>query len=231
METPAIMDIIVAALFAFFTIWGARRGLFRSLAGLVIVIVALVGASMIASTFSAPAVKLLSPLVERHIETRVDAAVQTQTPQVEMPEADVEGLSLDQLLALLGIDPHFTDTLAQQAQEKIQDTGVSIAMAVVESLAQSVIHALLFGISFFGLMLLLKVLVGAMDLVLKLPGLHLLNGIGGAVFGLMEGAVLLLLAMWLVQRLGYSVEKLAEGSILLKACATYAPLGALSFIQ
>lgn len=231
METPAIMDIIVAALFAFFTIWGARRGLFRSLAGLVIVIVALVGASMIASAVSAPAAKLLSPLVERRIELRVDQAVTAKTPQVEMPEAEVDGLSLDQLLGLLGLDPNFTDTLAQQAQKKIQDTGVSIAMAVVESLAQSVIHALLFGISFFALMLLLHVLMRAMDLVLKLPGLHLLNGIGGAAFGLAEGAVLLLLTLWLIQRLGYSVEKLAEHTILLKGYTTYAPFDVLSFIQ
>ena len=35
-----------------------------------------------------------------------------------------------------------------QTQEKIQDTGVSLVMAVVESLAQSILYAALFLVSF-----------------------------------------------------------------------------------
>lgn len=234
MKIPAIIDLIVAAGLLLFMIWGAKRGLFRALAGLVIVIAALVGASLIASTFSAPAAKLLSPLVEQHIENRVEGLVAAEADAaVDMPEITVEpdALSLEQLLELLGLNPNFTQSLAQEAQAKIQDTGVSIAMAVVESLAQSVIHALLFGSSFFVLLLLLNVLMRAMDLVLKLPGLHLLNGIGGAAFGLVEGTVLLFLALWLVQRCGYSVEKLVGDSVLLGFFTTYAPFDALSLLQ
>ena len=47
MTTSVIMDMIVAIVLVTFTIFGARRGLFRALAGLVAVIVALVGAGII----------------------------------------------------------------------------------------------------------------------------------------------------------------------------------------
>lgn len=232
MATPVIMDLIAAASLAFFTIWGIRRGLFRSLAGLVIVIVSLVGAGMIASTFTAPVTKLVSPLVERCVEYRVENLTTPQSPQVEMPEAEVESeLSLDQILERLGLGKDFTQSLAREAGQRIQETGVSIATAVVQSLAQSVIHAVLYILSFLLLSLLLHILVGAMDLVLKLPGLHLLNTLGGAAFGLLEGAVLLFLALCLAQKLGLPVAKLAEDTILLEFYMTHVPAGVVSFLQ
>ena len=54
MTTPVIIDIIVAAVLLGFTAYGARRGLLQTMAGLVIVVVALVGAGIIAATFSGP---------------------------------------------------------------------------------------------------------------------------------------------------------------------------------
>ena len=55
------------------------------------------------------------------------------------------------------------DSLAQQAQEKVQDTGVSIAMAVVESVAQSMIYGILYIVSFTLLLWGLKILIRATD--------------------------------------------------------------------
>ena len=60
-------------------------------------------------------------------------------------------------------------------------------MAVVESLAQSILYAALFLVSFVGLTILLKLLIRAMDLVLRRQGPHLVNALGGAVIGLIEG--------------------------------------------
>ena len=56
-------------------------------------------------------------------------------------------------------------------------------------MAQSILYAALFLVSFVGLTILLKLLIRAMDLVLQLPGLHLVNALGGAVIGLIEGAL------------------------------------------
>lgn len=101
-----------------------------------------------------------------------------------MPEADVqedealEGFGIEDLLALLGIDQDVRDSITQQAQETVRDTGVSVASAVVESIAGTMIYGALFLIAFLVLMILLHILVKAMDLVLKLPGLHGLNALG-----------------------------------------------------
>lgn len=241
MTTPVIMDIIVAAVLVTFTIFGARRGLFRALAGLVAVIVALVGAGIIANTLSEPAAKLMTPLIQSHIEEKVDDAVTEQSgqaPQVDgvptdpMDEADEGALSVEDLLSLLGLDQDVRDSLAQQAQEKVRDTGVSIAMAVVESVAQSMMYGILYIVSFTLLLWGLKLLIRATDLVLKLPGLHLANSLCGGAIGLIEAGLLVFLVIWVARRLGVSFETdTVAATHLLRFFTTNTPLSALSFLQ
>ena len=223
MTTPVIIDVIMAVVLIAAVIYGAHRGLFRALAGLAVVIVALVGAAIIANT----------PLIREQIETKVDEAMARQSQEVQMPEEDVdEGFAIEDLLALMGLDEDVRNSLASQTQEKIQDTGVSLVMAVVESLAQSILYAALFLVSFVGLTILLKLLIRAMDLVLQLPGLHLVNSLGGAVIGLIEGALVLFLAIWVLRRFGVSFETdTVSATHILRFFATHTPLSALSLLQ
>ena len=222
MTTPVIIDVIMAVVLIAAVIYGAHRGLFRALAGLAVVIVALVGAAIIANTLAAPAARLVTPLIREQIETKVDEAMARQSQEVQMPEEDVdEGFAIEDLLALMGLDEDVRNSLASQTQEKIQDTGVSLVMAVVESLAQSILYAALFLVSFVGL-----------TILLKLPGLHLVNALGGAVIGLIEGALVLFLAIWVLRRFGVSFETdTVSATHILRFFATHTPLSALSLLQ
>ena len=66
MTTPVIIDAIVVVILVGFCLFGARRGLFQAFAGLVTMIVALVGAGIIAASFSGPVTGLVAPLIEDH---------------------------------------------------------------------------------------------------------------------------------------------------------------------
>ena len=106
MTTPVIIDVIMAVVLIAAVIYGAHRGLFRALAGLAVVIVALVGAAIIANTLAAPAARLVTPLIREQIETKVDEAMARQSQEVQMPEEDVdEGFArtLLQRVAALGV--------------------------------------------------------------------------------------------------------------------------------
>ena len=223
MTPPVIIDVIMAVVLIAAVIYGAHRGLFRALAGLAVVIVALVGAAIIANTLAAPAARLVPPLNREQIETK----------EAQMPEEDGdEGCAIEDLLALMGLDEDVRNSLASQTQEKIQDTGVSLVMAVVESLAQSILYAALFLVSFVGLTILLKLLIRAMDLVLQLPGLHLVISLVGAVIRLIEGALVLFLAIWVLRRFGVSFETdTVSATRILRYFATHTPLRALSLLQ
>ena len=235
MTTPVIIDIVVAAVLLGFAVYGGKRGLFRALSGLLAVVVALVGAGIIAATFTTPVTKVVTPLIAGHIEEKVEnaMAVQSAGSGVQMPEADTEDPSaIQDLLAILGLDDEVRSRLAEEVQEKVRDTGASIAAAVVESMVRSFIYGTLYILSFAVLLLLMKVLIGAMDLVLKLPLLRGLNTLGGAAVGLVEGALLLFLAVWVLRRLGVSFESeaLAEAHIL-RIFTANTPLGVLSHLQ
>ena len=232
MTTPVIIDAIVVVILVGFTIFGAKRGLLQALAGLLSVIVALVGAGIIAATFAPPAAKLVSPFITQRIEEKVEEAMAVQADAgVHMPEAE-DSSAIGELLSILGLDDDVRGSLTEKVQEKVRDTGASLAAAVVESLAQSFIYGVLYILSFAALLLLMKVLVGAMGLVLKLPLLRGLNTLGGAAVGLVEGALLLFLAVWVLRRLGVSFESeaLADAHIL-RIFTANTPLGVLSHLQ
>lgn len=237
MTTPVIIDAVAVAILAFFVLWGAHQGLLRSLAGLLTIVVALVGAGLIAGALADSAARLAGPLVEERIRTQVDEAITAQSSQkVEMPELDVEGgdeeFDIQDLLALMGLDQDVRDSLTEEIQEKAVDAGTTIAAAVVESVVRSVLYGVVFLLSFLALTVLLKLAIGALDLVAKLPGLHLLNTLGGAAAGLVQGVVLAFLAIWIARRLGVSFEtETVAQTHILHFFTTNTPLSALSFLR
>ena len=229
MTAPVIIDAVVVLILVGFTIFGVKRGLLQTLAGLVIAVVALVGAGMIAATFSGPLARLAAPLIEHRIEQKVDAAIEKQTAQ--MPEAETE-LEIEPLLALLGLDKDVRGSLVKKTEETVRDTGVSVATAVVTSIAQSMIYGVLYILSFLALLVLLHVLFKAMDLLVRLPGLRGLNALGGGLLGLIEGALLLFLIVWAARRLGVSFEAEPFASAhILAVFTTHTPLSVLTFFK
>ena len=230
MTVPVIIDAVVVLILVGFTVIGARRGLLQTLTGLVIVVVALVGAGMIATTFSGPAAKLAAPLIEKQIEKKIDAAIAESAPAESAPAA--EDSQLEEILSLLGLDTEVRNSLAEKAQDTVRGTGVSVAAAVVTSIAQSMIYGVLYILSFVALSVLLHVLFKAMGLLTKLPGIHSLNALGGGLLGLIEGTLLLFLAVWAARRLGVSFEAqpFADAHIL-AVFTTHTPLSVLTFFK
>ena len=229
MSAPVIMDIAAAAVLLLFLILGARAGLIRSLAGLVIVVVALVGAGMIAATFADPAAKLAAPMIEKAVTQKVEEAITAETGMLDTERADPE---IGELLSMLGLDEEVKEGITNRAEQTIRDTGVSVISAVVESLCRSVIYGLLYILSFLGLWLLLHVLAKAMDLLARLPGLSTLNALGGAALGFVKGVLVLFLAIWAARRLGVSfeTEEVAQ-TYILQFFAAHTPLSMLSLLQ
>lgn len=208
MAIPVIIDIIAAAILLGFTVSGAKRGLFRALAGLVMILLALAGARMAAEKLTVPTVELMRPVLEHRIETKLDAALGVPEESGQMPEESTEadGLDARDLLALLGVEGGKLDDLTAKVQESVRDTGVSLLTAVAESLAEPVLYSVIFLLAFLLLVVGLNLLAKLLDLAMKLPVLHGANALGGGVVGFLEGAVVLLLLTLLLLRLDVPLE-------------------------
>lgn len=205
MTTPAIIDLIAASVLLGFAIAGARRGLFRTLAGLLIILLAMTGARMAAETAAEPAARFLAPVLEQRIQRRLDETLpRTPAEPGRMPETVEPGV--EELLELLGVSGERLSVLAEAAREQIRDTGASILTAAALSAAESLLYGILYMLAFAVLTVLLHLAAKALDLVLKLPGLHGVNALGGFLAGLLEGALVLLVLTLLLRSLGAPLE-------------------------
>ncbi len=241
MNAPVIIDGIVALILLGFLAWGARRGLVRTAASLLIAAAALIGAGIAANALTPAAARVLQPVIERQVEKRVDEALNAVRPEKPhlkddgalppSPESEDGGQSPEELLALLDIDSDAASAIAERAEGLVRDEGVDLLTAVIRSVANSILHAILFCLSFVLLLIALKLLAGALDLAAKLPGLHALNALGGGAVGLVQGALALFLAVWVLRQFGVSFEAAADQTVLLRFFATHTPLGALSALR
>ena len=133
MTTPVIIDAIVVILLVAFVVYGTMRGLLRTLAGLVIVVAALIGAGMAAATFSEPVAGLVTPLVEAPVSEKVQSVIAEQMGDpVQLP--DLENVPMRDVLERLGIDEAGWEPLVERAQQSVTETGTAVVHAVTGSL-------------------------------------------------------------------------------------------------
>ena len=241
MTTTVIIDAAVVIVLVIFALVGAKRGLFRALAGLVILVLSLVGAGMLATTFAPPLAEMVAPALEGYVSQQVETAFSAQ-----FGETDLTGTALtlelpdlgqlEALLEQLGVDAEDWGIMAENIQISILEDGAAVQDAVLDAVLEPLVHTLMYGIvyilAFVLLMVLLHVLFGAMNLVTKLPGLRTLNTLGGGILGFAEGILLVFLGVWVARQLGVSFdsEALADAHIL-HMFTTNSPLSALSFLN
>lgn len=201
MTAPVIIDIIAAGLLIGFAVWGARRGLFRALAGLLIVVLAMAGARFAADALAPPAAEWAQPAIQRYIEKRLDEALPEEGDHL------TEEFLPEELLELLGVAGVHLEDLADRARESVRETGADILTSVARSVTEAFFHGAVEVLAFLLLVVLLNLAARAMDLALRLPVLHTANALGGAAVGLVEGALAVWLLALLLGRLGVSVEE------------------------
>ena len=206
--------LVLAALIA--AAWlGARRGLLKSLAGLLIVVVALLGASWAADHLTEPVAQWIEPRVTQRVEQKIEESHAADAGQM-LQALSFRGDSLQKLL----------DTVSQ----RVQETGESLIRAVSLSVARSVASTAVYVVVFLILLVLLWLLMKPLNaIVTRLPLVSTVNGLGGAALGLVCGGLTLFVVVWAMQRFGWLITPdLVEKTTLLKFFATQTPLGLLA---
>lgn len=222
--TAIIIDVILVAILLVFLWRGKEKGLILSLCGLVAVLVALVGANMIADA--------LAPRVAEAMEPRFAAAIQETIGQeledrLSQSGAEVDGVLGETLSLLKGTSLYqsISQAVHQAVEQGIDQVGETLGAVIARSIAQSVAHMLLFFVSFVLLLLGWILLSRALDLAFKLPVLNTLNRFGGAALGLLKGCILLFVAAWVLDYFGGVIApETVEQTYVLKFFMTTNPV-------
>ena len=205
-----IADLLIAAALLAAVVIGARRGLLRSLTGLVVVVLA----SWAADRLADPVAQKLSPLVERRIEQKL-------TQQ--------ESASAESVLADFGFIGERLQELTQQVVRAAQESGASLLAALSQSVAHSVAYTLVYVVSFVLLLLVLGLLSKPLQLVTKLPVIHGANAVGGGALGLLWGALVVFVVVWALRKFDILLTpETVEQSRLLRFFAEHSPLDWIS---
>lgn len=222
-----LLDVVVLALLALFVYLGAKKGLVRSLCGLLAVLVAFGGASLTA--------KALAPAVGRALEPRLTAAIEQQLDrQMEQAGGSLEGalddLPLQDVLDLLrdmGFYEELIDTVDRAVDSGLTQAAASAAAQAAAAIAQALAFRLIFAAAFAVLLAVWAVISRSLNLVARLPGLHTLNQLGGALIGLFKGGLLLFLAGWLLSMGALIPAEVVQQTYLLQFFMTNTPLSLL----
>ena len=223
-----IFDLAILAILALFFWRGYARGLVLTLCSLLAVFVALIGASFLSNALAEPVAKAIEPTVASSIHDTVTSYYQhSPAENTSTEEADwLAQLPLEELLEPLR-DSRFFQGFAETFQKAVDDKAADIvthaAQALAHFVAVQIARIVIFAVAFFAVLIAWFFLSHALDLVAKLPVLSTVNAWGGGAVGLVKGALIVYIAVWLL-RGSYIPPAAIEGSYLLKFFVSAIPL-------
>ena len=204
-----VIDAILAAVLVGLVWLGAKRGLMKSLAGVIGVGAAFFGASWCANRFVTPVSRWLEPLLRESIRQKLSGQ---------------DGADAGELLSAFAFDTHSLEKILEDVAQRVKETGESVFSAVTESVSHSIAYGIVYAAAFIAILLLKP-----LDLAGKLPVVRTVNAWGGALLGLVWAVLLLFAAVWLMQRFNWVVTpELIRDSILLKFFAENNPIGLIA---
>lgn len=194
-----VLDAVIAAVLVYCFVLGVRRGLILTLCSLLAVLLALVGGWYLSTHYAAPLQERLEPVLAERL------APQGEEPAADQPETAPPPLPARFLQAV-------QERMIAAGQSAAEATTAAWAAAIAALLAKSI----LFLAGFVAVLLVWTLLCRVLDLVARLPGLHLLNKVLGGAVGLVKGVLLLMVARWaLCDLLGWiGPDVIAESRLL-----------------
>lgn len=183
MSNALICDGLVLLVLLVFVLWGYCRGLIMTVASVVVLVTACVGATLVSDTLTPVLTQALTPKMEAYLESYLDE--QGVPSAQDTMESYLAGSELEMFL------PFLEQELTGEIGDAVEEFASSTVSAVAERITQGVLQAGIWLVTFLVLQILLSILIRAVDLVSKLPVISTANAVGGAIIGVLWGVVVL----------------------------------------
>ncbi|MBR5095205.1 MAG: CvpA family protein [Oscillospiraceae bacterium] len=212
-----ILDILLLVIVALCTWTGYKRGLIGGVAGILAVLIALFGGSLLSSAYSHEVVPALEPFVDGYIDSQ-----NIRDDVLETLGYGSSDLSLEDILArdsslrydyavecmkIVGLYQDRAEEQARKAVDYADRNGGGMTEAVVATLCDTVTFVAGLTIAFLLILILLVAIGNIGNLSFRLPNMELLDEIGGAVLGFVKGFLYCILLCWLLSFMGIAIGK------------------------
>ena len=207
-----LIEVMILLILVACGLSGYRRGLLMSLCTLLILVLCSLGASVAQETLAPKAEAFMEPKVQQVVQQQFQEQIQQGTEQAMEEAGQDEPLNnLIGMLERFGVDveQQVTQGASAAMQPAVEEASHAVAQAVVKPVAELVVYMAAFLI----LYLLLHSVALAVNVVDRLPVIHTLNRVGGAVLGVLSGVLLLTVLLVVCQRTGWIPEDAASGPL------------------
>ena len=236
MSIAMIVDLGLVAFILLCVIFGAAKGLVRTLMGFLKDLVALVGAVVLSKMFEPAATAFLLPIFRKKMVARVLALVPDQITTTTIPSAGLDfsgtGLSVEALAEYIQkVKGSASQSLLSATNQVYAQISEQIELAA-ENILATAVRGGLFVIFFLLLLFFLTLLIGASDKLAHLPVIRTFNGAGGALLGLLRAVFIIYLLVYALKLVGLEwFTDLYERTILLNLFDPYSPLELTYFLR
>ncbi len=202
-----ILDLLALGILGACVWSGYRKGFIMSLAGVVILVAALLLGGYAAENYS----EKLSGYIEPYIGwLSTDAADSTLAKAgANSGEQDKSKIftAITDTFEALGISSEAADGLAKKADALIEEKQLSVRSGIARVFTQTLTYILVFAAVFAVASLVLTVLANIISTAFGLPVLHAINKIGGITLGAVYGLLILFAVTWVLRFTGVLISQ------------------------
>ena len=210
----AVIDLVLLGILIICTWAGYKKGILMGIGGVLAIVASIYGANLLANVFSYDVVPVLKPFVSGYSDrllTAGDSGVLRQlgwenynysVEDLLSRYPDRRGEFSQTCYETLGIDSATAAAMAEKSVTYARESGVGMKDAMVQILCESISYVACFILAFLLIIIILTVIGNLPNLSYKIPGLDVLNDIGGAVIGLLTGLLFCVLLVWAMKFMG-----------------------------
>jgi hypothetical protein len=210
----AVIDLVLLAILAYCTWMGYKRGVVNAALGILAIVVALYGGSLLSSAFAGQLIPAFQPFASGIIETKSDKALADMKMGTDLSIEDIvtkdASKKYDYCLYVYeeaGMYEKRAQTMAKEAAElsdkkdiNIEDASEQIFCSDILYVGGTVLAAILILIVF-------GVIANLANLTFHIPNAPKFEVIGGTAAGFLKGFALCVLLCWLLSFCGLMIGK------------------------
>lgn len=230
-----VIDLAILAILAFCVWRGYRKGLVLGLFGVIAIFVGLFGANIIAETFSGGFVDLMAPFISGIVDGELSDGLSSEDGEMnsvnEASDSEIADL-VNRVFGAVGLSEAESASLTEDIMSEFDKASANLSERITSRLASVFAFVIVFLIAFMLIMIVFTVIANLINLAFRLPGLDLLNGIGGAVLGLARAVLIILVFTWIFNFLGFVIPReTIEKTVLLEFFMGINPVSSLLFAR